>query len=128
MPAATVIPDPTATPAAHPEGTRTGIPEVDEFLAIHEAGDAAAMADLLLYRDVPCLPPETAEYQVACPDGVEEDTPVSAFILSACHGGWVGEAGRNDLAEELLLREFLGIPSCRSRAISPSPTATMPAT
>lgn len=102
----TASPEPTATPAVHPAGTRTGVSEVDEFLEIHEAGDSAAMADLLIYRDFPCLPPETAEYQVACPEGVDEGTPVSAFLVSACHGGWVGESGREQLADELLERDF----------------------
>lgn len=103
----TATPEPTAPSVAHPEGTRTGVPEVNEFLEIHEAGDAAAMAELLIHRDHPCLPPETAGYQVACPEGVEEGSPVSAFILSACHGGWVGEAGSSDLAEEIGQRDFL---------------------
>lgn len=104
-PTAEPTPEPTAQPApsgpGHPSGTRTGVPAIDAFLDALEDGDVGSMGDLLLYRPIPCVAPETAEYSVACPDGVEEGTPVSAFVHSGCHGTWASEQMRESFAKSL---------------------------
>jgi hypothetical protein len=92
-------------PQTYDPGTRTGVEAVDRFLFAIENDDAETVAAMLQYRPIPCVDPETAEYQVACPPGAAEGTPVRAFVFSACHGGWVGEEYRHGLAAELVDRD-----------------------
>ena len=100
-PAATATNVPVSGAPGHALGTRTGDPRTDAFLDALEGGDVGSTGDFLHYRPIPCVDPQTAEYSVACPDGVEEGTPVSAFVYSACHGSWASEDMRETLAKSL---------------------------
>lgn len=108
-PSPTPTAEPTGSPTAepfpgdvgHPRGTRTGAPGIDAFLDAFEDGDVDSVGEFLLYRPVPCVAPQTAEYAVACPEGVEEGTPVLAFVHSGCHGTWASEQMRETFAKSL---------------------------
>jgi hypothetical protein len=83
-------PEPTpAEPRAHPDGTTTGIEQVDAVIEAVTGGDTGTLAALLRFRGVPCTPQDQAEFEVTCPEGVAEGTPVEAFIYSGCHGDWI---------------------------------------
>jgi DNA-binding CsgD family transcriptional regulator len=82
---------PEATPAGggYPVGTRTGVPEVDRFLGLHESNDVGGLLALLQYRLAPCTT-ETGLGVLECLEGEPEGTIVEYFpFASGCQGSRV---------------------------------------
>jgi len=97
-PAAYLVPPPAGGVAGLQPGRRSGIPVVDAVLDAAGRGDAEALERLAVFGQTACGP----EFAPPCPPGSPAGTPVQAFPVSACHGGYSlpGEAGRN-LAQSL---------------------------
>ncbi|HEX5140735.1 MAG TPA: helix-turn-helix transcriptional regulator [Dehalococcoidia bacterium] len=83
-PAGYILPPPVAGAAGFDPLRRSGVAVIDDALDAAQAGDAAAMASLIVYEQVEC----GMEFGAACPVGVAKGTQVDAVPITFCEGGY----------------------------------------
>lgn len=95
---ATYTPEPTPTvsprDASYPDGTRTGIPEVDAVIDAIERRDGQKLAQMALFSTYPCQenPPGNPQ-PMKCRPGQREGDPLVGIWFSHFEGGlWPFEA------------------------------------
>ncbi|GAB4333251.1 MAG: hypothetical protein Kow0010_19510 [Dehalococcoidia bacterium] len=82
--------DMSVAPAVHPEGTRTGNPDIDPVIAAIESGDPAEIVSVTRFTTVECV----AESQgigspPICPSGTPEGTPIEVLPGASCEGYYI---------------------------------------
>jgi hypothetical protein len=79
------------TPTPEPLPT-TGVPEIDRVLAAISTYDGEKIDDLLQFTAIKCAAdPQGLGAPPRCPEGVEDGTPIDAFLRATCEGIWQTE-------------------------------------